>query len=77
MDKLFEAIDRYNEDKNEMALYENMLDVDVNYNEMIEILKDTLGDKFNNYTLVDVITNSFIKDTKNNGYEPLTDKDFD
>lgn len=46
MDRLFEAIDRYNEDKNETQFYSNMLKVGLNYDEMIYVLKDVLGDKY-------------------------------
>lgn len=46
MDRLFEAIDRYNEDKNETQFYSNILKVGLNYDEMIYVLKDVLGDKY-------------------------------
>lgn len=46
MDRLFEAIDRYNEDKNETQFYGNILKVGLNYDEMIYVLKDVLGDKY-------------------------------
>ena len=46
MDRLFEAIDRYNEDKNETQFYDNILKVGLNYDEMIYVLKDVLGDKY-------------------------------
>ena len=46
MNRLFEAIDRYNEDKNETQFYDNILKVGLNYDEMIYVLKDVLGDKY-------------------------------
>ena len=75
MDKLFEAIDRYNEDKNEMALYENIINTGINFNEMQEVLKDTLGEKYNINQLVNTIDNDFFKEV--NGGRPLSNEDFE
>ena len=77
MDKLFEAIDRYYEDENEIALYNNIINTDINYKEMVSALEDTLGNKFNEDTFINIITDQVIKDTRSNGYRPATDEDFE
>ena len=45
--ELFEAIDRYNEDKNEMALYESVAREPLLLSEKESILKDILGKNYN------------------------------
>lgn len=77
MNRLFEAIDKYNKDKDEIALYKNVINSDINYNEMVIVLEDTLGNKFDDYKLACLVTDSLLENTKENGYKPATDKDFD
>ena len=75
--ELFEAIDRYNEDKNEMALYESVIDSETLYDEKQEILKDVLGDKYNVNTFRKIIHDSFLKRFSTGPFRPLCDKDFE
>lgn len=49
--ELFEAIDRYNKDKNEMVLYESVAREPLLLSEKESILKDILGKKYDNFLL--------------------------
>ena len=75
--KLTEAVDKYYEDKNEKNLYLNVVKTWVKLDEMEIVLKDTLGDKYDFMKLIDTIDDLYIEATKNNGYRPATDEDFE
>ena len=75
--KLTEAVDKYYEDKNEENLYLNVVKTWVKLDEMEIVLKDTLGDKYDFMKLIDTIDDLYIEATKNNGYRPATDEDFE
>ena len=75
--KLFEAIERYNEDKNEIALYYNTVRAGISYNEIIDVLKDTLGNKFNKSTLCKTMGDLLIEITSNGESIEATDREFE
>ena len=75
--KLIEAVDKYYEDKNEDALYENIAKSKIKFDEMEYVLKDTLGSRYDDMHLIDAIDSIYTGIAHSVGYEPLTDKDFD
>lgn len=75
--QLFEALDKYNEDKNEKALYESIITSELNYNEMKEVLKDTLGKRYNENNLTKAFSQYILNSTKNAKSRPISEEDFD
>lgn len=75
--QLFEAIDKYNEDKDEKSLYESVITSELNYNEMKEVLKDTLGKRYNESNLTKAFSKLILDTTKDAKSRPISVEDFD
>lgn len=75
--KLTEAVDRYYENKNEIALYNNIARSHCILNEMEEVLKDTLGSNYNEDILLNAVAEYMQEVTSRIPSIEGSDKDFE